>query len=268
MATVDLWAHQDELAALARRQPFGLITDFDGVLSEIAPSPAQARISPACHRHLAALAQRLPLVAVVSGRPVQEVVRLVGLEDVAYYGNHGLERWAHGRAALRPEATSYREQIIALVRELGPSLPAGVIIEDKGLAVALHYRQAADPPTARQAILSALEHTDAAHGLQVSEGKMVVEVKAPAAAHKGTALLSLAADYGLRAAVYIGDDLTDLDAFAALRELARRVDFRGIALAVTGPETPISVLEAADFTLEGVADVARFLAWLAEALAA
>lgn len=266
MSATSLWDHMKEVGALVRRQPLGLISDFDGVLADIAPSPAEAHISPECREALAALVQRLPLVAVVSGRPVQELVELVGVGGVVYYGNHGLERWARGRLVLAPEAASSRAQVLALLRELGPSLPQGVLVEDKGVGVALHYRRAADPPAARQAILAALERSAAARGLQVSEGKMVVEVRTPTAMDKGTAVLSLAVDYGLRAAIYLGDDRTDLDAFAALRELSGRVDLSVANLAVVGPETPPEVVAAADFTLEGVAGVARFLAWLAAAV--
>lgn len=72
-------------------RPLGLITDIDGTISPIAPSPLEARVSPACRRHLAALAKKLELVAVISGRPAVEARDMVGVEGIVYVGNHGLE---------------------------------------------------------------------------------------------------------------------------------------------------------------------------------
>jgi trehalose 6-phosphate phosphatase len=264
MPSRSLWEHLDDVAELVRRQPFGLISDFDGVLSEIALTPAEAVLYSECGRHLAILQQRLPLVAIVSGRPVDDTRRLVGLDGVVYYGNHGLECWSQGRIALVPEAETYRERISAVIREIGPLMPPGVIIEDKRVGLTLHYRLAADNLTTRNAIVEALERAPAAREMIVSFPKGAVELRPPLGIDKGKVVLALAVEYGLRGCCYLGDDRTDLDAFWAISELARRVDFRGMSIAVAGPETPAEIMETADFVLDGVPEVAKFLGWLVE----
>ncbi len=268
MARGSLWEHLDEIEQIVRRQPLGLISDFDGVLSEIAPTPATARIHPECQTQIAQLSQRLPFVAILSGRPVDNTKALVALEGVTYYGNHGLERWSGNQITLVPEATAYREVISRIIREVGPAMPAGVIIEDKRVGLTLHYRQSPDQASAREAILAALDSMPTAQELKVSFPKGAVELRVPIDIDKGTVVLNAAKEYALRSCIYLGDDRTDLDAFWAMSELARRVDFRGVSIGVGGPETPAEIIAMADYTLDGVPDVAKFLAWLAEAVAA
>ena len=100
-----------------------------------------------------------------------------------------------------------------------------------------------------------------AKGLQVRQGKMVVELFPPVKVSKGSAILDLAREYQLRAVIYLGDDLTDVDAFKAIHG-ARAPDFDGICIGVTGKETLSAVEEEADFTLDGVGEVERFFEWL------
>ncbi|MBI2910755.1 MAG: trehalose-phosphatase, partial [Chloroflexi bacterium] len=121
---------------------------------------------------------------------------------------------------------------------------------------------ARNPDRARLAIWAALAKTPEARGLVPIEAKRAIELRPSSLRHKGTALLDLAAGAGLRGLFYLGDDRTDLDAFHSLRAWCQASN-AGLTIAVLGPETPSRLARAADHYLTGVADVARFLAWLA-----
>lgn len=255
------------LLSLLSHRPLGLVTDLDGTISPIAATPQRARVSPRCRRLLGELAGRLELVAVLSGRAAAEAQRLVGVEGLVYVGHHGLSRWHQGQEALLPEAEPFAAQVAQARRELAPLLEQvpGLLLEDKGLALALHYRQSTNPSQARRAILGALAASPAGRGLALQEGRRVLELRPPLA-DKGRALEGLVAEYGLRGVIYLGDDLTDVDAFRALGRLRQAGSVAGLAVAVAGWEAPASLLEGADLSVAGVAGVAALLAELLGAL--
>ena len=252
------------LLSLLREGPFGLITDLDGTISPIAETPAQAAVSPICRRHLETIAPRVALVAVVTGRTVEEARRIVGLEGIAYVGLHGFSLamppvWSEASMATYAVMC---QSILEFLRQ-AITLP-GVFLEDKGPLVAVHYRQAADAAAARRAILDAIAAAPMGRQFARHEGKMFVELRPPApTVHKGLVVRHLAAQYGLRSVLYLGDDVTDADAFRALREAA---DLQGASVVVASGETPPEVLAAADYQVEGVDGVERLLGEMATAL--
>jgi trehalose 6-phosphate phosphatase len=255
--------HLDTIKKALERPRFGLMTDVDGTISPTAPTPAQAAVSPASRRYLARLTPRLALVAAVSGRAVADIRRLVGIRGMVYVGNHGLERWAGGRAELAEGAGGYAAIIKKVTDELGRELQgAGVLIENKGVTASIHYRQSPDPDATGKMIMAALSSSAQASSLRIIPGRQAVNLLPPLAIDKGTAVLNLIASYKLGGGIYIGDEATDIDAFKAIHEASRRPDFLGFALAVLSRETPPAVAEAADFTLDGTDDMARFLEWL------
>ena len=146
----------------------------------------------------------------MSGRPGEEAARLVGVDGVVYVGVHGLE--------LAPEAERWRETLRPFAGEDWPWL------EDKGLTVAFHWREAPDEGEARRSLEAVAERAEAA-GLEARWGRKVLELRPPVEADKGTAVRALLAERGLERALYAGDDTTDLDAFRGLDglELAVRV---------------------------------------------
>jgi len=253
------------LLPLLRERPFGLITDLDGTISPIADTPAAAAVSPACRRHLEAIAARVALVAVVSGRTVEETQRMVGLEGIVYVGLHGFSL-AVPPAWTEASAVAYAALARSVLDELRRAIALpGVVFEDKGPLIAVHYRQAADPPAARQATLDAIAAAATARRFAIHEGKMVVELRPPVSqVHKGLVVGHLAAQHRLQAILYLGDDATDIDAFRALRDATV---FRGASVAVAGEETPPEVLTAADYRVEGVAGVESLLGEVARAVA-
>jgi trehalose 6-phosphate phosphatase len=125
-------------------------------------------------------------------------------------------------------------------------------VEDKGASVAVHYRQALDPPAARAALLVALQPIATSSGLDIVEGKMVLELVPAGRPMKGAAVERLAREHELEAVLYAGDDHADLDAFAALDRLARDGDgIIVVRVAVHGAETPEALVEAADLVVQG-----------------
>lgn len=268
MSAENIFHHLDAVEELLAFTRFGLLTDVDGTISEIAPSPAEAEVSPLCQRALERLVDKLDLVAAISGRPALEVRDMVGVEGVVYLGNHGLE-WLDkkGKLGFSPKAEEYREQVQMALCELSAlECYPGVFLEDKGLTGAIHYRMAADPEDARMDILMAIALSPSAGGLRITEGRKVIELRPPIDLNKGYAVEWLMREYHLKGAIYLGDDLTDVDAFGAIHALSRGSLFRGMALGVVSAEAPAPLVENADYLLNGVPEVCRFLDWLAERL--
>ena len=249
---------------LLARKPAGLITDVDGVLSPIAGRPDGALVHPRVPDLLRRVVGRLGLVAAVSGRPIPQLLQMVPVDGMVYVGNHGLERWKEGRATVVPEAQPFLPSIAATMRHLRDRLDfPGALVEDKGASGSIHYRLSEDPAATRHAILQALAECPSARGLQIAEGRMVVNVLPPIEVNKGTAVEMLVRDWHLSGAIYLGDDVTDVDAFLALKSLRRSGVCDGLSVAVSSPEAPSDLIEEADYLLEGVDAVVCLLEQMA-----
>lgn len=244
-------------------EPAGLFCDFDGTLSAIVARPDEARILPAARPALRALARRLALVAIVSGRPAEEVRDLAGVAGAVYIGNHGLERLRDGGLDVRPEAAAMAARIRQAEARLRALLAGhkGTWVESKGVTLSVHYRQAADPVRARE---DALRQAAAVAGddLSIAEGKRVVELRPRGWQGKPAAVRDLVEEFGLRGIVYAGDDVSDVDVFLSLA--AMRSPERHVALvAVDGVDAPAALAAAADTVVPGPQQFADTLAALA-----
>jgi trehalose 6-phosphate phosphatase len=206
-----------------------VMLDVDGTLAPIVARPELAAVPEETRIELRRLVARYALVACVSGRTGEDAARLVGVDGVVYVGVHGLE--------LAPEAERWRAVLRPFAREHWPWL------EDKGLTVALHWREADDEQRARRELESVAQRARGA-GLETRWGRKVLELRPPVEADKGTAVRSLLSERRLRRALYAGDDTTDLDAFRGLEglELAVRV-------AVASAEGPQALVNAADLVV-------------------
>lgn len=226
-----------QLAAEPERA--AILLDVDGTLSPIVDRPGDARVPEETRSELARLAGRYALVACVSGRPRHEVERMIGIAGVAIVGEHGLE--------LETGAAEWADRIAEFAR--GIDWPA----ERKPLSVSFHFRRADDEAAAR-AYLTRVAEAAAAEGLVPRWGRMVLEIRPPVDADKGTAVRALVSRAGVRRALYAGDDRTDVDAFAGLDglELAVRV-------AVDSREAPAELREAADLVVDGPEGVLELL---------
>lgn len=230
----------DLLARLATEpRRAAILLDVDGTLAPIVDRPEDARVPEETRRELARLASRYALVACVSGRPGDEVTRLVGVPGVAAVGEHGLE--------LAAEAREWADRVAVFAS--GVDWPA----ERKPLSVSFHFRRADDEAAAR-AYLTRVEAAARAEGLVPRWGRMVLEVRPPVEANKGTAVDALVRRANVRRALYAGDDTTDVDAFAALDGLEL-----GVKVAVGSTEAPPALLEAADLVVEGTKGVLSML---------
>lgn len=251
-----------------RQRPSALVSDIDGTLSPIVRTPEEAVVLPECRRALRALAGRLDLVAVISGRTAAEARRMVGLDGLLYAGNHGLERW-DGVHGYRNDASAFEGEMQELRGRLEEELRRlpNVRVEDKNVILSLHYRGASRPEDVRQEVLGLLERLLPPGRFLVAEGKMVIEVRPPLKLDKGIVMERLVGEYGLRGAVFLGDDLTDIDAMRALRRL-RESGLSALAIGVAGDEAPDELVGESDVLLPGPPAVATFLGALARALSA
>jgi trehalose 6-phosphate phosphatase len=197
-----------------------LFLDVDGVLAPIVPRPDDARVPDETRGELRRLNERYALVACISGRAGADAQRIVGVPELVYVGNHGLE--------LDDEAAQWGDRLQRFLTEVG--WPA---TENKQLTASLHYRGSEDE--------------DAAHAA-------LEDVKARAEhegfVNKGSAVRQLLAERKLRRALYAGDDTTDLDAFEALEELEL-----GVRVAVASAEGPSTLREHADLVVETPAEL-------------
>jgi trehalose 6-phosphate phosphatase len=169
------------------------------------------------------------------------VAALLDVPHVTYVGLYGLE---DGANELVTAVTPRVQAATAEVKEAW--------VEDKGVSVAVHYRQARDPVSARAALMVALQPVATDAGLELIEGKMVLELVPPDRPLKGGAVERLVGEHALEALLYAGDDHADLAAFAALDRLSASEDIDvAVRVAVRGPETPPALIEAADVVAEG-----------------
>ena len=214
------------LDALLADQGRALVAlDFDGTLSPIVADPAAARAHPGAVPALRQVASWVVgTLAVITGRPAASAVDLGGFEAVpglTVLGHYGLERWADGRLESPPSppgVEAARAELPALLASAGA--PDGTRIEDKGHAVAVHTRQAADPQAALDLLRGPLSSLAARHGLAVEPGRMVIELLRPQGMDEGQALRTLARQRQDPAAVmFCGDDLGDVAAFDTVRAL-------------------------------------------------
>jgi len=258
-----LFSNLEQVQNVVLTQPFGLIFDVDGTIAEIAPTAEAVKVTPGCKKHLRSLVKRLPVVAATSGRLTKVLRQLVGVDGVVYYGNHGLERWVKGRVEIKPEAQDYVEKTAVVIKELGPVLhPLGVVFEDKGAGLVFHYRTLPHREKVRETILKEIGHSPAAQSFNIDKARAVIELRPPLAVSKGSVLKEIIENYHLKSAVYMGDDVSDIDAFDTMRDLSRGTAFQGLALGVVGEETPPNVAERASLLLRGVGEVEAFLGWL------
>lgn len=249
-------------------EPAALITDVDGTISHIAEDPNSAVVEPSVVDLLDDLGRRLALVALLSGRSVNQLRRLVSAKDLVYVGNHGLEWSRAGQTYLASGVEGYQGLTAAVLRQLRHELTIpGVIVEDKGVSGAIHFRRCSDPARARNAILAATAKAARVYGFEVSEGRKVVNIMPPVAVNKGTAVERLVRDHGLRGVVYLGDDSTDLDAFRSLRKMAKGDRCRVFLVGVCAQDSPDELGLEADLCVSTVAEVIAFLRKLAHLIA-
>jgi trehalose 6-phosphate phosphatase len=258
-------AISDMQVSVVNSPRLGLITDVDGTISRIVADPDKAVVTPGIRALLKRLMTHLALVAVVSGRSVADLRARLDLPGLVYVGNHGFERWRDNQIEVAPEAQAHRPALEAALEALRDQQQPGMLIEDKGATISVHYRQTTDPEAVKAAFLPIADQIAKQHSLNLFHGRMVFELRPPVEINKGIALEQLITQYHLDAAIYMGDDTTDADAMLMARQLRQDGRCKALGLAVVSEDTPYVVRDSADLFLDDVADVEGFLAWLVKA---
>jgi trehalose 6-phosphate phosphatase len=243
-----------------------ILCDVDGTLAPIVDDPDESAISEPARETLAELAGRYRLVACVSGRRASVARRIVGVDALTYAGNHGLEVLRPGDPEPRPvaELAGHEDAAAEFVSRLDSDelAGAGLRLEDKGPIQAIHWRAAADQALAAERA-SEIAELAKREGLYPHFGRLVLEIRPLAEVDKGVAVRALVVGADASRAFYGGDDRTDLDAFAALRELEReRALEHVVCVGVASEEGPPEIQREADLVVDstgGFIDLLRSL---------
>ncbi len=252
--------------------------DFDGTLSPIVDDPEVALIHERAGDLLVALSARVRTIAVLTGRPARQVLALGGLDEVGdaigesgrelvVLGQYGNERWSSsGRRVVSPKPPAGLASLIGdLPRLLRRAEATDAWVEEKGLAVAVHTRRAADPVAAFDRLLPVLRDAAAERHLSVEPGRFVIEVRADGM-DKGIALRSLVDQFDAGGVVFVGDDLGDVPAFEAVRAL--RSEGLPALLVCSGSDEESRLRDLSDAVVDGPDGVMDFLRDLDRAIAA
>ena len=246
--------HLDDLMTLAADKQMIVFLDYDGTLTPIVPRPEDANLSHSMHNTLAALAHTLP-VAVVSGRDLYDVQQRVNIDQLYYAGSHGFDiAGPQGFHAEQPFAATFLPDLdraeAALQHHVGPIM--GAQVERKRFAIAIHYRRV-EPAQVNEVRSAVITVSGTCPNLRLSGGKKLFELRPAVDWHKGKALFWLMEIMGLDGdnclPIYIGDDVTDEDAFQAIRNV-------GIGILVSDT---LVVQTAARYRLADVNAVASYL---------
>lgn len=260
-------AIHDRLRSVLALRPLGLFSDLDGTLSAIAPTPDVATLLPGVADLLVQALSTFDLVAVVSGRTTADAQRMVGVPGILYIGNHGLEHLNEDGVTIhvRPEAEPWVRAINHVLANIqGPLIERypKLMVERKGVTATIHLRGIEEPQQAEGAIYRAIVEAASPEGLRVTRGKLVVELRPPLDVDKGVAIEDFIQARGLRGAIYLGDDQTDIDAFRTLQRLTSEGVCQGVAVAVLHDEAPAALAAEADMSLPNAEATPGFLQWL------
>ena len=252
-----------------RAQPehAGILLDIDGTLAPIVRHADDAHVPEPTRTQLIAIAKRYAVVGCISGRRSTTARQMVSIGTIAYVGNHGSELLEPGGTEVQvdPEIAAYEPAVrefadAAYTQELQR---LRVRPEDKHVIKAFHWRGAPDEDAAEEAVREIAERAEA-EGLNIHWGRKVLEIRPPVEFNKGRGTRLLLDGRDLAAAIYVGDDVTDLDAFAGLRALVAEGRLgAAVCVGVRSEETPPQLEQQADLLVEGPLGVRGLLTALA-----
>jgi trehalose 6-phosphate phosphatase len=263
----DARAHYDAVRDVLAGTVVGL--DFDGTLSPVVDDPGAARLHPGAPGALLELAEAVRAVAVITGRPARQVIAMGDLDalgdamldrgaELFVFGQYGNERWSATEQRIRsprPPAglASFERELPAVLRRADA---ADAYIEQKGLAVAVHTRRLDDPAAAFERLLAPVAALAERHHLAIEPGRNVIEIRS-GDMHKGHAVRTFVAEQEATGVVFGGDDLGDVEAFEAVRDL-RDHGLPGLVVCSASKEQP-DLVELADVVVDGPAGVVELL---------
>jgi len=232
-----------------------ILCDVDGTLAPIVMRAEDAHVPDKVSRLLGRAARRYNLVACISGRSAADARRIVGVGGIAYAGSHGAELLEPGatRARISPAFESWADRVADFVasRDDRELRRLRVRIERKGPIAAFHWRGVPDEDAARTR-LEGIAREAEAEGLDFHWGRKVLEIRPPVPVDKGQAVRELVERSGVRAALFGGDDATDLDAFASLDALVAEGTLdAAVKVGVHSAEGPPAIAAQADQVVDG-----------------
>jgi trehalose 6-phosphate phosphatase len=262
----DLLKALKEALTLYKEDPkkTAIFSDLDGTLCEIAPTPDLAAMEQSMKRSLAEVVRLYGVVAIITGRDSRNAKKMVGIEDILYAGNHGLEY-------LEGEKHFYfdgMEKHVAKIDEAYTDLTGfqfvdGVTIEKKYLGIAIHYREVVNKEQAKTELEEKAKSVALSKRLKIGYGRSVIELKPDVKQDKGSAIRELCRLKNMKRVMYAGDDITDLDGFRELKRM-REDGLDTLSLAVASKEIDDSVLNDADYIIKSVKEMERVIEFLSE----
>jgi trehalose 6-phosphate phosphatase len=247
----------------AQPERSGVLLDVDGVLAPIVQHPDDAHMPETTRRPLIEVARRYGVVACVSGRRASDARRIVSLGSIAYLGSHGSEVLLPGSTApqLDRELQAWTRRVQNFTEDAFDERlrRLRVRLEDKEAIAALHWRGVPDEEDAQAAVQDVARRAEQA-GFTSHWGRKVLEIRPPVRIDKGAGIVSLLRDKDLAAALYVGDDTTDLDAFRGLTELVDGGRLgTAVRVGVLSDEGPSALAKEADVMVDGTDGVRELL---------
>jgi trehalose 6-phosphate phosphatase len=242
-----------------------IITDIDGTISSIEPLPHQALITDNMKEILNNIQLKFKLLAIITGRSLEDALEMINIPGILYIGNHGMEYLRDNEIVTDKKTLDYIPKISEIHNELKnePNIKIpGIILENKRACISIHYRSTKDPQSARKTILKTLNNIETPEGLQIKEGRKIIEVKPIIGNDKGKIINKIAKNYHAKKLIYLGDDVTDVDAFQEISKLSNEKIIDGTSILVQSNETPEFVKKNVEYYVDGVDAVEKFFNWL------
>lgn len=240
---------------VASAEPALMIVDYDGTLAPIVVDPEGAVPAPGAAAALGALVAAGVHLAVVSGRPVDYLLRNLRVDGIELIGQYGLEHAVDGRAVADERAAPYADAVVAAGDELERLLPELYVERKAAIAVTVHWRAVGDIGSDDLAVIEAVARR---FGLAMHESRKARELRPPLDVDKGDAVDRLLGAHRPGVAVFVGDDYGDLAAFRAL-DAARERGTATLKVGVLSPEAPAELVESADVLVDGPPGVVALL---------
>ncbi len=242
-----------------------IVTDIDGTISSIKTLPHQAVIKNNMKGTLNNIQQKFKLLSIITGRSLKDALEMINIEGILYIGNHGMEYQRNNEIVTDKKTLKYIPKINELYKKLKNESNLkqhGIILENKNACITIHYRTAQDTQSARKTILKTLKNIQTTEGLQIKEGRKIIEVRPPIGNDKGKIINKIVKNYEAKKLIYLGDDITDVDAFREISKLSTEKNIEGTSILVRSDETPEFVKKSAEYYVNSVDEVEIFLNWL------
>jgi alpha,alpha-trehalose-phosphate synthase [UDP-forming]/trehalose-phosphatase len=227
-----------------------LFLDYDGTLTPIVDTPDKANLTEHMRNLIKHINEKIP-VAIISGRALNDIRQKVNIEKIIYAGNHGAEIWDGSKLVIGQELSESKAALKRIISELKEALTPikGVLIEDKGITASIHFRKVDSRDLCRLFEIIWTTASNYKDLFKITSGKKVFELRPHGIWNKGDAVSWICENLGKgRIPIYIGDDVTDEDAFKAIK----------------GKGTGISIGRSlkADYYLKTQIEVKRLLQWI------